>query len=59
LNATSKKAFWLMIEMVDKECPVLSRENNIWDDIKYLETICRIAIQRELKGKYFSLTTDH
>jgi hypothetical protein len=48
-----------MIEMVDKEwCPMLSREN-IQDDMKYLGTICRIAIQRELKGKYFSLATDH
>jgi hypothetical protein len=27
LNATSKKAFQCMIEMVDKECPVLSRKN--------------------------------
>jgi hypothetical protein len=44
-----------MIETVDK---VLSREN-IRDDIKYLGNICRRAIQRELKGKYFSLTTDH
>jgi hypothetical protein len=58
LNATSKKAFRRMIETIDKQSPVLSREN-IRDDIKYLGTICRIAIQRELKGKYFSLTTDH
>ena len=47
-----------MIETVDKECPVLSREN-IQDDIKYLGTICQRAIQREQKGKYFSLTIDH
>jgi hypothetical protein len=56
LNAASKKAFQHMIKTIDTQCPVLSREN-IQDDIKYVGTIFWIAIQRELRGKYFSLTT--
>jgi hypothetical protein len=47
-----------MIEMIDKQCPVVSRET-IQDDIKYLEMISRKVILRELKGKHFSLTADH
>ena len=58
LNAISKKSFWFMVKTIDKSCPVMTREN-VQDDIMYLGTICWKAIQRELKGKHFSLTTDH
>jgi hypothetical protein len=47
-----------MIETIDSKCPVFSREN-IQDDIQYLGMVCRRVIQRELREKYFSLTTDH
>jgi hypothetical protein len=57
LNATSKPAFRRMVETIDKSCPLITRDN-VRDDIGYLGFVARKAVQRELDGKHFSLTTD-
>lgn len=58
LNAVEKPAFRRMLKTIDPLCPQTSAKK-LRDDISFLGLVSREALKRELKGKYFSLTTDH
>ena len=58
LNAVGKRSFRRMLQTVDEHCP-LPTAANVRDDIMYLGKVAREALKLELKGKYFSVTTDH
>lgn len=60
LNAVEKPSFKRMLQTVavDQFCPVPTIAN-VREDIMYLGVVSREALKRELKGKYFSITTDH
>lgn len=47
-----------MIKTIDPNAPKFSAEK-IRAEVENLGQVCREAVKRELKGKYFSLTTDH
>ncbi|KAL3759277.1 hypothetical protein ACHAWU_002078 [Discostella pseudostelligera] len=58
LNSVEKPAFRRMLETIDPFCPKTTIKA-VRNDISYLGLVSREALKRELKGKYFSLTTDH
>ena len=58
LNAVEKPSFRRMLKTIDESCPVPTIAH-LRDDIMYLGKVAREALKLELKGKYFSVTTDH
>ena len=57
-NSVEKKSFRRMILTLDSSAPVLTAIN-IRDEVDFKGSICKKAVERELKGHFFSLTTDH
>uniref|UniRef100_A0A7S1VWA5 BED-type domain-containing protein n=1 Tax=Grammatophora oceanica TaxID=210454 RepID=A0A7S1VWA5_9STRA len=57
-HVVEKKAFRRMIETANSNLPVFSKKN-IRDEVERLVGVCHDAVKHELKGKFFSLTTDH
>lgn len=58
--AVEKKSFRHMMESAlgEKSAEIFTR-GHIRNDIEKLGEVAREALKRELKGKYFSVTTDH
>ena len=47
-----------MIEKANANCPIITREN-VRDEVERLGAVCKESVKLALKGKFFSLTTDH
>ena len=50
--------FRRIIATLDPSAPNLTAAN-IWEEVAFKGQICKKAVERELKGHFFSLTTDH
>ena len=57
-NSVEKKSFRQMISTLDSSTLVLTAIN-IRDEVDFKGSICKKAVERELKGHFFSFTTDH
>ena len=58
LNMVEKQSFRRMCTTLDSNAPKISQPK-VRDEIKHLGDICKQAVQKELCGQYFALTTDH
>jgi len=58
LTAVEKPSFRRMMSTIDPFYPKTTTKA-VRNDISYLGIVSREALKRELKGKYFSLTTNH
>ena len=57
-NMVEKQSFRRMCSILDNNAPKIS-QSTIRDEVKHLGDICKQAVQKELIGRYFALTTDH
>ena len=57
-NSVEKKSFRRIIAILDPSAPNLT-DANIQEEVAFNVQICKKAVERELKGHFFSLTTDH
>ena len=58
LNMVEKESFRRMCKTLHNGAPNLT-QGAVRDEIKHLGDICKEAVQKELLGCYFALTTDH
>lgn len=57
-NMVEKKSFRRMCLTLSKEYPTITTVQ-LRNEITSLGDVCRLAVKKELSGKYFALTTDH
>lgn len=57
-NMVEKKSFRRMCMTLSKEYQTITSDQ-VRNEIKSLGDVCKVAVKKELSGKYFALTTDH